>query len=124
MLDEIKAILTDLCADEDVPMNCVYYGMCIEKKLEQWNFFTFRRLSAGLTNSQRSTVDRYEICIVHDDYIPEGYHLTVADTVLSALPGASRDSDFEFATALKTDSAALVEICRFEIKKTSKVKVD
>ena len=63
-----------MCADKDIPMCGVWYGACREKQLDFWNYFVFRRLKTTKNNSSRMDFQTfYQIHIIHEDYIPEGY---------------------------------------------------
>ena len=94
VLDRIRSTLTTLAEDTEVPMVGVWYGACREKELKYWNYFVFNR-SKTTKNNQNSKVDLqtfYQVHVVHEDYIPEGY----IDTVISAL-----QEQAEFGTKLK-----------------------
>ena len=94
VLDRIRSTLTTLAEDTEVPMVGVWYGACREKELKYWNYFVFNRTKTT-KNNQNSKVDLqtfYQVHVVHEDYIPEGY----IDTVISAL-----QEQAEFGTKLK-----------------------
>ena len=83
VLDRIRTTLTALAADTEVPMAGVWYGACREKELKNWNYFVFNRQKTS-KNNQGSKVDLqtfYQVHVVHEDYIPEGY----VETVIQAL---------------------------------------
>lgn len=83
VLDRIRNTLTALAADKTVPMEGVWFGACREKDLEYWNYFVFNR-GKTTKNNQGNKVDlqtTYQVHVVHEDYIPEGY----VETVISAL---------------------------------------
>ena len=81
VLDRIEKTLTELAKGE-VKMEGVWYGACRAEKLDFWNYFVFRRRRT--TKKNKSMVDLqtfYEVYIIHEDYIPEGY----VENVINAL---------------------------------------
>lgn len=82
VLDRIKGTLETLAADENVPMEKVYYGACRAKDLAKWNYFVFNRAKTTKNNTGRVDLQTfYEVHVIHEDYIPEGY----LGTVIAAL---------------------------------------
>lgn len=82
VLDRIRNTLTSLSSG-GVEMEGVWYGACRERELKKWNYFVFNRLRSS-KNNQGSRVDLqtfYQVHVIHEDYIPEGY----IGTVISAL---------------------------------------
>lgn len=81
IMNRIRNTLTTL-ASVDVEMEGVWYGACQVEKLEHWNYFVFNRLKT--TKNNNSKVDYqtfYQVHIVHEDYIPEGYVQTVIEAL-------------------------------------------
>ena len=82
VMDRIEEVLRTLCSDPETPMQGVWYGACREKKLDCWNYFVFNRLKTTKNNTSRMDYQTlYQVHIVHEDYIPEGY----VEKVISAL---------------------------------------
>ena len=83
VLNRIRDTLTTLAFDKTIPMEGVWYGACRERELDKWNYFVFNRYKTT-KNNQGSKVDLqtfYQVHVVHEDYIPEGY----VEKVISAL---------------------------------------
>ena len=73
ILDRIRSTLESL-AQGEVKMEGVYYGACREEKLGRWNYFVFNRLKTTKNNTSRMDYQTfYQVHIIHEDYIPEGY---------------------------------------------------
>ncbi len=122
MLDAIKDVLTSLAADTDYPMaGGVYYGMCNAKSLPEWNYFVFNRGNIASENNHRYT-DRYEIHIVHEDFVMEGYEITVVKALKQAIPGLSVADDMTFDYVAKADTQRVVEVITIPMKKAKKVE--
>ena len=82
VLNRIRGTLNTLAAGKDVPMVGVYYGACQEKQLDNWNYFVFNRWKTTKNNQSRADFQTfYQVHVVHEDYIPEGY----IETVIQAL---------------------------------------
>lgn len=83
VLNRIRDTLTTLASDNTIPMEGVWYGACRERELDKWNYFVFNRYKTT-KNNQGSKVDLqtfYQVHVVHEDYIPEGY----VEKVINAL---------------------------------------
>ena len=83
VLNRIRDTLTTLAFDKTIPMEGVWYGACRERELDKWNYFVFNRYKTT-KNNQGSKVDLqtfYQVHVVHEDYIHEGY----VEKVISAL---------------------------------------
>lgn len=116
VLNRIRDTLTDLLSDENVPMEGVWYGACREKELKYWNYFVFNRRKTS-KNNQGSRVDLqtfFQVHVVHEDYIPEGY----LDKVINALLGKAdsgtklklTNDDIEYNYIFKGNTNMVVEI--------------
>lgn len=116
VLDRIRNTLSTLAADNTVPMEGVWYGACREKELKYWNYFVFNRFKTT-KNNQGTKVDlqtMYQVHVVHEDYIPEGY----IETVISALQAAAdsgtklklTNDDIQYNYTFKGSTNMVVEI--------------
>lgn len=116
VLDRIRSTLDTLAKDTTVPMAGVWYGACREKELKSWNYFVFNR-SKTTKNNQNSKVDLqtfYQVHVVHEDYIPEGY----VDTVINALQEKDEsgtklkltNDDIQYNYTFKGNTNMVVEI--------------
>ena len=78
VLNRIRKTLTTLASDTDIPMEGVWYGACREKQLDKWNYFVFNRQKTTKNNTARVDFQTYyQVHIIHEDYIPEGYVASV-----------------------------------------------
>ena len=114
VLNRIRDTLTEL-ANGDVKMEGVWYGACREKKLDKWNYFVFNRWKT--TKNNQSRVDfqtMYQVHVVHEDYIPEGYVQTVIQALeAQADPGTklkSTSDDVTYNYTFKGNTNMVVEI--------------
>ena len=116
VLDRIRSTLATLATDQTVPMQGVWYGACREKELSYWNYFVFNRWKTS-KNNQGSKVDLqtfYQVHVVHEDYIPEGY----VERVISALQQKSEsgtklkvtNDDIQYSYIFKGSTNMVVEI--------------
>lgn len=114
VLNRIRDTLQTLCASEETPMEGVWYGGCRADKLDTWNYFVFNR-QKGIKASNRMDLEtRYEIHIIHEDYIPEGYVQTVIDALEApAGPGTKlrlADEDILYEYTFKGNTTMVVEV--------------
>lgn len=77
VLNQIRDTLDSLSQNEDVPMAGVWYGSCRQDKLDEWNYFVFNRKKTTKSSNHVDWQTYYEVNIIHEDYIPEGYVETV-----------------------------------------------
>ena len=119
-LDTIKSTLQTMADSEEYPMSGgVYYGACNAKTLPEWNYFVFNRRRIAATNN-KSYTDYFEVHIVHEDYIAEGYELEVVKALKEALSGFSLAEEITYEYVPKGDTRMVVEICNLTFKKARK----
>lgn len=123
-MDCIREVLETL-AEKDGMAGGVHYGMMEKTDLDVWNYFVFNR--------QKTTKDRvkhrdlqtyYEIHIIHEDYIPEGY----VDEVVAALEDTEAvgvklrmtDQDVQYDYVRKGKTEMVVEIATIAIFRPEK----
>lgn len=116
VLDRIRSTLTTLAGDTDVPMAGVWYGACREKELKSWNYFVFNRLRTS-KNNQGSRTDLqtfYQVHVVHEDYIPEGYVETVIEALQEKDDSGTKlkvtNDDIQYNYTFKGSTNMVVEI--------------
>ena len=116
VLDRIRSTLNTLAGDKDIPMSGVWYGACREKELKYWNYFVFNRLRTT-KNNQGSKVDLqtfYQVHVVHEDYIPEGYIETVINALLEKDESGTKlkmtNEDIQYDYTFKGNTNMVVEI--------------
>lgn len=121
ILDTIKSTLETLAADSEYPMSGgVYYGVCTASDLPEWNYFVFNRRETDPANDMRYA-DYFEIHIIHEDYIAEGYELEVEKAIKTAIPRCSLAEKITYDYIPKGDTRMVVEIANLTFKKTKKV---
>ena len=116
VLDRIRTTLTALAADTEVPMAGVWHGACREKELKNWNYFVFNRQKTS-KNNQGSKVDLqtfYQVHVVHEDYIPEGYVETVIQALQEQADSGTKlkltNDDIQYNYTFKGSTNMVVEI--------------
>ena len=82
VLNSVKAKLNELCKDKEVPMEGVWYGACQQEKLDTWNYFVFNRSKTTKSSNRMDYQTFYQVHIIHEDYIPEGYVEKVCEALL------------------------------------------
>lgn len=88
VLNRIRSTLEGLLGGDE-EMQGVYYGACSEKELQNWNYFVFGRLKTTKDKGTRAGDYQtyYEVNVVHEDYIPEGY----VEKVIAALEAEDKE---------------------------------
>lgn len=72
-LDRIREVLERVAADGSEEMQGVTYGDRRIKESEKANYFVFNRLHTKKSSNKMDRQTFYQVIIVHEDYIPEGY---------------------------------------------------
>ena len=115
VLDRITDTLEGMLQDAKVPMETVGYGGVRKSELDRWNYFVFNRIRRTKNNNSRQDLQTfYQVHVVHEDYIPEGY----IDRVIQALeapaePGTKlrqTNDDIDFNYVYKGNTDLVVEI--------------
>lgn len=90
VLDRIRSTLETLCQDTEVPMQGAWYGSCRADSLDRWNYFVFNRLKTAKKSAttQNDYQTFYQVHIIHEDYIPEGY----VERVIEALTAKDEET--------------------------------
>nr|AHF24083.1 hypothetical protein [uncultured bacterium Contig643] len=119
VLDRIKKTLTTL-SDGEVKMEGVWYGACRVDKLDHWNYFVFNRKKT--TKDNKSHVDMqtfYEVHVIHEDYIPEGYIGKVIEALQQKDESGTKlrmtDDDIAYDYTFKGNTDMVVEIATITI---------
>lgn len=71
VLDKTKDLLSKL-AEEDGLVGA-YYGACNERNLQEWNYFVFNRKTTAKSSNKRDWQTYYQLHIIHEECIPDGY---------------------------------------------------
>ena len=119
ILDRIRSTLESL-AQGEVRMEGVYYGACREEKLDRWNYFVFNRLKTTKNNSSKMDYQTfYQVHIVHEDYIPEGYVEAVIGELSKKAEGGTKlrptNDDVNYNYTFKGGTNVVVEIATITI---------
>lgn len=115
VLDRIRKTLESL-KDGEVKMEGVWYGACREKELDHWNYFVFRRRITTKNNTGTKTDLQtfYQVNIIHEDYIPEGYVATVIDALQARDESGTKlkltNEDIQYDYVFKGNTNMVVEI--------------
>ena len=107
ILEAVDDTLNELATDPDTPMSAVYYGACTAEKLPRWNYLVFNRLNRSKSSNKIDYQTTYELHIIHEDCIPEGY-IDKAIRALENCAGAtlkvtSDPIQYEYTTKGKSD---------------------
>lgn len=116
ILDRIEKTLTKLSTEHEVKMDGVFYGACTESKLSKWNYFVFNRGKTTKNNNGTRTdlQTTYEVHIVHEGHVPEGYVKDVIDALQAQdEPGTKlklNNDDITYDYTFKQNTNMVVEV--------------
>jgi hypothetical protein len=113
VLNETKKTLETLAKSPDVPMCGAYYGACNEPDLKEWNYFVFNRKVTEKSSNKKDYQTFYQVHVVHEDYIPEGYIEQVIQVLEKQGDGAklkSTNDPIEYRYTFKGKTNMVVEI--------------
>jgi len=116
ILDRIEKTLTKLSTEHEVKMEGVFYGACTESKLSKWNYFVFNRGKTTKNNNGTRTdlQTTYEVHIVHEGHVPEGYVKDVIDALQAQdEPGTKlklNNDDITYDYTFKQNTNMVVEV--------------
>ena len=127
VLNRISDILTELSHDAEIPMEGVWYGSCRANSLDRWNYFVFNRLKTAKKSAttQNDYQTFYQIHVIHEDYIPEGYvervieALTAKDTETGIKIRPTND-DVTYDYTFKGSTNMVVEIATITVFRPEK----
>ncbi len=123
-LDCIREALEAL-AKKDGMTGGVHYGMMAKDDVDVWNYFVFNRLKTTKDKMKRRDLQTYyEVHIIHEDYIPEGY----VEEVVAALENTEAvgvklrmtDQDVQYDYTRKRKTEMVVEIATITIYRPEK----
>ena len=112
VLKTTKNTLKELAKSTEVPMAGAYYGACRGKNLKEWNYFVFNRKKTDKASNRVDYQTFYQVHVVHEDYIPEGYIQKVIEA-LEAQKGAklkATEDPVEYNYTFKNNTDAVAEI--------------
>ena len=103
MLDKLKEILEAMDSN-------LYYGQ-VAKAPEKWNYTTFNRSTISKAGkSKMDFCEYYEVHIVRENYVSEGYVYELIKRVLAGTRLRLADKDVEFEYFLKGNTELSVEV--------------
>lgn len=119
VLERIRRTLEGLLGG-DTGMVGAYYGACSERKLDRWNYFVFNRRTTTKRNTSRQDYQTfYEIHIVHEDYIPEGYVEAVVEALEAQDESGTKlratDDDIRYDYVFKGNTDVVVEMATITV---------
>ena len=115
-ISRIRETLQGLCSDSEIPMEGVWYGACRASKLNTWNYFVFNRkkTTKGGSTNRVDLQTFYEVHIIHEDAIPEGYLQTVIDALQAQDDSGTKlkltSDDIDYDYTFKGSTNMVVEI--------------
>ena len=126
-MSAIKAIrdaLENIAETGDVSMGKVYYGACQDDNLEEWNYFVFNKLKTAKSTNRKDFQTFYQVHIIHEDYIPDGY----VEDVIAALEASdqetlrctSDDINYNYTFKGKANTNTIIEIATINIFRPEK----
>ena len=116
ILDRIEKTLTKLSTEHEVKMEGVFYGACTESKLSKWNYFVFNRgkTTKNHTGTRTDLQTTYEVHVVHEGHVPEGYVKDVIDALQAQdEPGTKlklNNDDITYDYTFKQNTNMVVEV--------------
>ena len=119
VLNRIMTTLGALCTSEDVPMEGVWYGACRKDELDNWNYFVFNRRTTQKASNRMDFETYYEVHVIHEDFIPEGYLQKVITALEEAsdpgtkLKAASEDIEYNYIFKGKTNMVVEIATIAF-----------
>lgn len=117
-LPGILGKIQDTLKEFDYP---VYYGRTFCKEKDKWDYFVFNR--KGLKKSGNSKIDfnyNYQIHIIMEDYIPEGFEQEVIKKIEKNTKLKLVDQEMPFNYVTKKNTDMVVEMLTLEFTKAFK----
>lgn len=122
VLNEIKNKLEKLAQGPEVKMNGVWYGACQVDRLDEWNYFVFNRAKTSKSSNRCDYQTFYQIHVIHEDYIPEGYVQKVIEAIEK--PGTYKlkatGDPIQYDYTFKGNTNMVVEIATIDIYRPEK----
>lgn len=99
----------------------VWYGRTFSKEKDKWDYFVFNRKE--VSKSGKSNCDYnyyYQIHIIMEDYIPEGFEQQVIKAIQENTRLKLIDQPMQFNYTTKNNTETVVEMLTLEFTKTFK----
>lgn len=119
ILDRIRKTLENLVAESNGEYQGCYYGLPTVSTLPVWNYFIFRRKTSKRSARHEPIQTEYEIDIIHENYIPEGF----VDKVIEALEKKDEsgtklklcDVDITYSYIQKGNTDCVIEVAALTV---------
>lgn len=102
----------------------VYYGMVDESQAETvWNYIVFNRTAVLYSGNKTSASDRFDVHIIRENYIPEGFDTEVINKLceISGVRLANTEPTFNYVQ--KPSTNVVVEMLTISFVKARKSNV-
>lgn len=122
VMDRIRKTLEELC-EGDVKMERVFYGRArrdADEPLKLWNYFVFNRKHSTKNNTAKVDMqDFFEVHVIHENYIPEGYLRTVIAALEAQDASGTKlkvtSDDIQYDYVFKGNTDVVVEIATMTV---------
>lgn len=110
MLNELKNALE--IVKTELKLEAVCYGGVKEKEVPaEWNYIVFERIKSSRTGVNKCDFNTYyDVHIVHENYVPEGYEFKMIKTVLENTKLKLAQSDIGYDYTKKNNTDTVIEI--------------
>jgi hypothetical protein len=115
LLNEIKSLLEEF----EIP---VYYGRSTHKSQDDWNYIVFNKSKVRKSGSSKIDLNYYyQVHIIQEDYIQEGFELEVIKKILNNTNLRLSDSELVYNYTMKNNTNMVVEMLTIEFTMSKKV---
>ena len=98
-----------------------YYGRTFCKEKDKWNYFVFNRKEFCKTGTSRTDLNYYyQVHIIMEDYIPEGFEQEVIKAIQENTGLKLRDQPMQFNYTTKNNTDMVIEMLTLEFTKAFK----
>lgn len=114
MLNKLKNLLEQF----EMP---VYYGRSSHKANEDWNYFVFNKGRIRKSGTSKTDLNYYyQVHIIQEDYIPEGFEIDVIRKILDNTNLRLSDSEMDYNYTMKNNTNMVVEMLSIEFTVSKK----
>lgn len=110
MLNELKNALE--IVKNELNLEAVCYGGVKENDIPgDWNYIVFERTNSSRAGTSKCDFNTYyDVHIVHENYVPEGYEFKLIQTVLEKTKLRLAQNDIRYDYTKKNNTDAVIEI--------------
>lgn len=99
----------------------VWYGRTFSKEKDKWDYFVFNRTTINKSGSSKVDFNyNYQIHIIMEDYIPEGFEMAVINAITSKTKLKLSATPMQFNYVTKNNTDMVVEMLTIEFTKPFK----